>query len=67
MEAAQPSVADAVGLASFILTATAADLEEALLVVAAALVALAAEALAAADLGVVGNWNPIEPKLKKKE
>ena len=55
MEAAQPSVADAVGLASFILTATAADLEEALLVVAAALVALAAEALAAADLGVVGN------------
>ena len=55
MEAAQPSVADAVGLASFILAATAVDLEEALLVVAAALVALAAEALAAADPVAVGN------------
>jgi hypothetical protein len=33
---------------------------------AAVLVALVAVALAAAALEAVGNWNPIETKLKKK-
>jgi hypothetical protein len=63
--AAQPSAVDAAGQASFILAATAAVLEEALQE-AAVLVALVAVALAAAALEAVGNWNPIETKLKKK-
>jgi hypothetical protein len=57
-------VADAAGLASFILAAPAVVLEEALLAVAVALVALVAEALAVAAPVVAGNFDCIKFEVK---